>query len=131
MTKLSEQEQSLQWLFLCLRNRGYDPFILSPLFQELAISKAHLNRVTATYSDDDEERCFLHLTYHPWDPSSKSIQQVFRNTLLKPDGKPPLPHLRSLRLQGLLARNQRVDCRLPPATQPKKTSIPAHPQGTR
>jgi hypothetical protein len=55
-TKLSKGGQSLHRLFLCLCNRGYGSFILSPLFQ-LAISKAHLKRVTATYSEDDEESC--------------------------------------------------------------------------
>jgi hypothetical protein len=96
MTELPEREQALQRLFLRLRNRSYNPFILSPLFQ-LAISKAHLRRATATDSNDDEERCFLHLTYHPQDPSSQSIQNIFRKTLLKPPGEPSLPDLRSFK----------------------------------
>jgi hypothetical protein len=95
-TELPEREQALRRLFLRLRNRGYDPVILKPLFQ-LAISKAHSKRATATDSDDDEKRCFLHLTYHPQDPSSQSIQKIFRKTLLKPHGEPALPDLCSFK----------------------------------
>jgi hypothetical protein len=95
-TKLPEPEQALRRRFLRLLNRGYGPFILSPLFQ-LAISKAHSKLATATDSANDEGRCFLHLTYHPQDPASQSIQNIFRKTLLKPPGEPTLPDLRSFK----------------------------------
>ncbi len=94
-TKLDDGAQSLRLLFLRLCNRGYDQATLRPLF-EMAIKKAHTKK-TATIDFNDEKRCYLHLSYHPQDPSSTVIQQTFRNTLLRPSGKPSLPELRSFR----------------------------------
>ena len=90
-TKLDNKAQSLRLLFLHLCNRGYDQATLRPLFQ-IAIKKA-LTKKTETTDFDDEKRCYLHLTYRPQDLPSTVIQQIFRNTLLLPAGKPPLPQL--------------------------------------
>ena len=90
-TELDDRAQSLRLLFLRLCNRGYDQATLRPLF-EIAIKKAHTKK-TATIDFNDEKRCYLHLSYHPQDPSSTVIQQTFRNTLLRPSGEPSLTEL--------------------------------------
>ena len=36
---------------------------------------------------------FLHVPFHPMDPASFNIQQVFRSTLLASPGETPLPDL--------------------------------------
>jgi hypothetical protein len=90
MNKQPNQVQSLHQLFLHLcHNHSHDPPILRPIF-EIAIQKAH-TKIPATTDSNDKKRCFLHLTYHPQDPSSTVIQRIFCNTLLKPTGKPTLP----------------------------------------
>jgi hypothetical protein len=94
-TKLDDQAQSLCLLFLRLCNRGYDQATLRPLF-EIAIKKAHTKK-TATIDFEEEKRCYLHLSYHPQDPSSTFVQQTFCNTLLRPSGEPSLFELQSFR----------------------------------
>ena len=42
---------------------------------------------------DDERPLFLHVRYHPLDPSRSDIQQMFRDTMLRPRGIDDLPHL--------------------------------------
>jgi hypothetical protein len=94
-TEQPDRVQSLRRLFLRLCNRGYDPVTLRPIFKS-AIKKAHTKKPAITDSND-EKRCFLHLDYHPEDPSSTVIQQIFRNTMLLPPGEPTLPLLESRR----------------------------------
>ena len=94
-TEQPDQIKSLRRLFLRLCNRGHDPPSLQPIF-ELAIKKEHKKTLAITDSDD-KKRCFLHLTYHPQDPSSTIIQLIFRNTMLHPAGEPSLPQLHSFK----------------------------------
>jgi hypothetical protein len=94
-TELDDWTQSFRLLFLRLCNRGYGQATLRPLL-EIAIKKAHTKKL-ATIDFDKEKRCYLHLSYHPQDPSSTVIQKTFRNTLLWPSGEPSLPELRSFR----------------------------------
>jgi hypothetical protein len=95
-TEHTDRVQSLRRLFLRLCNRGHSAATLRPLFTN-AIKKAHANKPAITDPYDDEKRCYLHLDYHPNDPSSTVIQKIFRNTMLRPHGEPALPKLRSMK----------------------------------
>jgi len=87
-------EGSIRSFFRRLCARGYKPDKLRPLFYD-AFAKASRVRPQLEDSIYDEERVFLHLSYHPGDPSSRVLQQVFRKTLLSPEKEPPLPTLRN------------------------------------
>jgi hypothetical protein len=70
--------------------RGYSIHVLTPLFT--AALKPVLRATTKSRSP-----LFIHLPYHPRDPNSTVIQEVFRQTLLRPPEKIPLPLLRTRR----------------------------------
>lgn len=109
-TSSDDITNALRVFFSRLCARGYSPNQLQPLFIT-AIEKAKkitlpsdpaFSAITSqepTYSlldtDDEEKRVFLHLPFHPKDPSSTQIQQLFRETLLHPPGEPLLSSLRN------------------------------------
>jgi hypothetical protein len=93
-TALQDKKTALRSFFLRLCNRGYAAEKLRKLFVE---ALAHTER--PTFDENwwiHEKRCFLHLPYHPDDPSSKVVQRLFRQHLLNPPSEPPLPDLRNL-----------------------------------
>jgi hypothetical protein len=48
---------------------------------------------TKKQTDDDENRIYFHISYHPMDPTSNIIQTIFRQELLHPRGLTPLQKL--------------------------------------
>jgi hypothetical protein len=99
-----DQQNSIHKLFLRLLSRGYTSATLKPLF-ELA-RRRHLfgttkkKRIRENYTEfgcyeqeDLSTPIFLHLKYHPLDPSRSYLQFFFRQLLLSPYGKEELPYL--------------------------------------
>ena len=90
-TALQDKKNSLRSFFLRLCNRGYSSDTLRKLFAE---ALAHTEQPTF---DEKwwirEKRCFLHLPFHPDDPSSTVVQRLFHQHLLNPPAEPPLPDL--------------------------------------
>jgi hypothetical protein len=90
----SDREASIRLFFRRLRERGYKSCILCPLFHA-ALQRVQTSRCVPL--DDQEDVCiFLHLPFHPNDPPSQALQQLFRDTLLSPPHEPPLPTLCNL-----------------------------------
>jgi hypothetical protein len=89
-TTKTDCEASIRKFFRRLCARGYTPCRLRPLFYD-ALQRAQISRCQP--SDDQEERIFLHLHYHPYDPSSRVLQQLFRVHLKSPARQPELSTL--------------------------------------
>ncbi len=75
-----------------LLNRGHSPSSIAPLFNE-AISRVLIGRDTRDINTEVRNNLtplFLHLKYNPFDPSSRALQDIFRDTILCPPDEPPL-----------------------------------------
>jgi hypothetical protein len=84
-----------------LLNRGYQLAQLTPLFQQaMDNAKAYLqcpalNHLCAKSNkgEGQRQRVFLHLPYHPANPSSKTIQKLWRERVASPKDQPPFHRL--------------------------------------
>jgi hypothetical protein len=84
--------------FRRLRACNYSPESLLPLFNKaIENTKAYLSRSDADHATrkeakelDAERRVFLHLPYHPRDPSSKVVQNLWRTHVMFPANERPL-----------------------------------------
>jgi hypothetical protein len=84
-----------------LLDQGYQLTQLTPLFQKaLDNAKAYLRRMALdhlrVWSMREASHCqqvFLHLPYHPANPSSKTIQKLWSSQVAATPGQPPLSHL--------------------------------------
>ena len=97
-SELEDRHRLLRLLFTRLCARGYDSNWLRPLFidalQRVA-SKSMTPPVPTIVLVKDADPLFLHVKYHPCDPPSSALQQIFRNTVLSPPNEPPLPTLQN------------------------------------
>jgi hypothetical protein len=91
----SDRQASIRAFYRRLRVRGYTAETLHPLFSEGIARASRPTRHAPQAADEDEERIFLHLPFHPCNPSSQSIQRLFRDVLLSPPNEPLLPDLRN------------------------------------
>jgi hypothetical protein len=92
---VQDQKRHLQHFFDRLVTRGYSPTFLGPVFQDaqdyLANRCQRLAWPTlANKNKQARERVFLHLPFHPRDPRSRKIQQIFREEVLTPLAQAPL-----------------------------------------
>ncbi len=77
---------------------GYQLAKLTSLFQQaMGNAKAYLSctmlnhlQARSKKGEGQRQRVFLHLPYHPANPSSKSIQKLWNNCVAIPKGQPPL-----------------------------------------
>jgi hypothetical protein len=90
--------------FIRLRNRGYKTNMLLPIFNTTIVNlnnslkqnKKSSSLLSLTNKQDEESSkdmdntVLLHLRYHPHDPTSQTIQKIFRETLRSPIGERPL-----------------------------------------
>ncbi len=92
-TNWQDKKIAIRDFFLRLANRGYASTALRTHFTAALL---HLERPTFNEKWwEFEKRCFLHLPFHPDDPSSRVVQRLFRQHLLSPTAEPPLPELRN------------------------------------
>ena len=81
-----------------LMDRGYQPSFITPLFQKaidnatkyLSQSPAYRQQCKQKKLEQSRRRVFLHLPYHPNDPTSATIQRLWRTLVARPHGQPPL-----------------------------------------
>ena len=83
-----------------LRERGYKQVSLIPVFTKgitgalTFIKCGSVRRCVTDKEKDTKGRVFFHLTYHPRDPISKSLQRQWRQHLLHPLWELPLWRLK-------------------------------------
>lgn len=94
-------ERELRVFYQRLRDRGHQDSSLLPLFKK-AVANAidYINtpdevrqRKRLEEEAEAKRRVFLHLRYHPAQPSSREIQQLWHETVFHPSGRKPLNHL--------------------------------------
>jgi hypothetical protein len=93
--------KELKLFFHRLLNRGYQSNQLTPLFQRaIDNAKAHIQRTALEHlrakskkETAHRRRVFLHLPYHPSNPSSKTIQKMWAKRVATPDNLLPLKSL--------------------------------------
>lgn len=70
--------------------RGFPPSLVNGILSS-ALTKLHNKSMpTTSVSSNSANALFLHLPFHPLDPSSRDIQTIFRETMDHPRGEPPL-----------------------------------------
>ena len=75
--------------------RGYKPDILRPLFAKAAAKAEAYTGPLARTSDDMGNHIFLHLKYHPDDPKSYKLQQLYTTHVGRPRYCHPLATVRN------------------------------------
>ncbi len=75
-----------------LRERGYPSETLTPLFEAGLVNR---NKPPRKKQSDPTAKntLFLHVPYHPANPSSQDLQSCFKDLLLHPTGATPLPSM--------------------------------------
>ena len=90
-------EDTVRFFHRFLR-RGHNRDTLEPLFLKaienarkfLATSQGRRDAMKAEKNRAASERLYLHIKYHPQNPSSAKIQRLFHETILCPPGKEPI-----------------------------------------
>jgi hypothetical protein len=90
--------KELKLFFHRLLDRGYQSNQLTPLFQQaIDNATAYLQRTALEHlrakskkETAHRRRVFLHLPYHPSNPTSKTIQKLWAERVANPPGQPPL-----------------------------------------
>ena len=93
--------KELKLFFHRLLDRGYQSNQLTPLFQQaMDNAKAYLWRTALDHlrakskkETAHRRRVFLHLPYHPSNPSSKTIQKLWASRVANPQGQPSFSSL--------------------------------------
>ena len=85
--------------FKRLQARGYKSDHIKPLFHK-AIARAQCYSGPTDRATNDHTLVILHLPFHPDDPPSYKIQQVWRDTIASPKYHMPLPHMRNPKSRG-------------------------------
>ena len=102
----SEQDdinRSMKEFYAQLLVCGYQRDLLIPAFlKSITVARSFIKRGSmrrcVSDQDKDTQGCvFFHLTYHPRDPTSKSLQRQCRQHLLHPTWEPPLWRLKNKR----------------------------------
>ena len=93
-SETTEQKRLLSQFYQRLLLRGYKPSMIDPLFTKAAI---RFNPNTTTHPTQSQQtttsfadNIFLHLPFHPGNPSSSEIQHTYKNIMLHPQYKKPL-----------------------------------------
>ena len=93
--------KELKLFFHRLLDRGYQSIQLTPLFQQaMDNAKVYLQRTPLDHlrakskkETAHRRRVFLHLPYHPANPSSKAIQKLWADRVANPPGQPSFSRL--------------------------------------
>ncbi len=99
-----EVDKHTRSFFLRLINRGHSAATLTPLFR-----RATNNALTyMSHSEDEHDThrqtkqsktdhtIFLHLQYHPQDPTARDLQQIWQETIATPPNDTPLSDLQNI-----------------------------------
>jgi hypothetical protein len=97
-------QHKTQTFFQRLIHRGYSPTHLYPIFKKAEykaaafISNLQIQKTSSQASTltTHHPKIFLHLQYHPQDPTRQTIQQLWASTVAKPPGKTPLMEIKNI-----------------------------------
>jgi hypothetical protein len=89
------QQQSIQQLYTRLLARGYGHTLLKEVLNKTFASVKTATATSVKNKVDMKHTVVLHLQYHPCDPPSKVIQQLFREELHSPVGLTQLQDLQN------------------------------------
>jgi hypothetical protein len=111
-SRATDIARELKLFFRHLFDRGYQLSQLTPLFQQAMDNpKNYLRHTALNYvrakarKETAHRRCmFLHLPYHPANPSSKSIQKLWHDMVASPNGQTPLHCLTNQQGYDVLSR---------------------------
>ena len=78
----------LQRFYIRLLARGYQRSMIKPIFSSALSSIMNPTQTCVTSTPLVLDPVFLHLPFNNNDPSSKTLQTIFRSNLLHPEGKP-------------------------------------------
>jgi hypothetical protein len=100
-THPTDISQHLRKFYGRLLERGYQQDTLIPLFQKaitateeyLQTSDDYRQIIKIQQQEANKRRVFFHLPFHPDNPTSKELQQLWRHHIFSPDGKQQLNHL--------------------------------------
>ena len=100
-THKSDADNSIGEFFTRMLARGHKQESLAPLFVKAEKNaKAFLQRTPEERKQikkqqelDSHTQLFLHLQFHPDDPSSREIQKIWQEQVLQPKGETPLPDM--------------------------------------
>lgn len=110
-----DQRCHTQNLYNHLRLRGYHPNGLRPIFAE-GLSALYPDTAPLTMHPPqpahppDAHPLFFRIQYHPSDPPSSTLQQIWRTSLFKPPGSRPLSDLDSSHRNGKIKTNRMIVC---------------------
>ncbi len=100
----ANQRDSTRDFYIRLRQRGYTPRLLHPIFRD-ALAK----KVTTNDKETDEPRAVhFHMPFHPGNPRSFQLQHLFRHHLLRPYSGWPLYMVRNHKKARLNVRRMIV-----------------------
>eukprot|EP00804_Cyclotella_cryptica_P028604 CCRYP_020781-RA/>CCRYP_020781-RA protein AED:0.34 eAED:0.34 QI:0/-1/0/1/-1/0/1/0/169 len=98
----TDADKNIKQFFQCLCERGPESSTLIPIFsrtesnaREYLRWKQNTNN-TNTKTKGGTQKLFLHLQYHPEDPPSHEIQQLWRQHVAQPPNEQPLCNLENL-----------------------------------
>ena len=86
------QKNEIHRLYKRLLARGHPPQLLNTLIENAYIKYA---TPQTKVINDTNDLCFFHMYFHPDDPSSRTIQRLFRENMLHILNKPKLWELRN------------------------------------
>ena len=97
-SKKADADSKIRQFQRRLLERGYLLKDLRPLFiraeenasQYLARSESEHLAVRQRKRSDSQNRIYLHLQFHPEDPPSSQLQQLWKECILSPNGEPPV-----------------------------------------
>ena len=103
-THSTDADKKILEFFHRLLARGHTQESIGPLFDKaernasayLELSQAEKEDLRKKKSSDSHNQIFLHLQYHPYDPQSREIQQIWREQVFQPAGETELPMMESL-----------------------------------
>jgi hypothetical protein len=103
-SKQGDADEHIKQFFYRLCERGHEPSTLIPLFSRAEDNaRTFLQRNTMVEHNKQNKRkagepqkLFLHLQYHPEDPTAHEIQELWRQHVSQPRHEPPLHTLESL-----------------------------------
>eukprot|EP00956_Cyclotella_meneghiniana_P014218 scaffold21239_cov59-Cyclotella_meneghiniana.AAC.1 len=102
-THVEDAESSINEFFERMLARGHKQESLAPLFIKanenakafLSRTPEERERLKQQKQTDSHNQVFLHLQYHPDDPSTREIQQLWQELVLQLKGETPLPDMQN------------------------------------
>jgi len=97
-SNLPDVQRHIKDFYDRLNRRGYTHWDIMPTLQQavkhattfMQLSSAEKLQRKQSNSEQNATKLFLHLPYHPKDPTSSTLQQLFRDHVLSPLGEDPL-----------------------------------------